>query len=200
MGLQTYKFTEAIESEFREVCQISSAPIILFARENISYQKLCEMKLPSNVEIHHSQDLAFELEGNSFIEQAKQNSTDEYVLLCLRLDRESSSFLIKQFFEWQQMVKKKENFNFVKRVLSKTQRVARPLIWRSTCNNILSKYDLEDLPYIHKDVSSEAQNFEDFCHQIEKAAFIMTERAIRFELKALQSALCNAWVQQKKRS
>ncbi|MDJ0553025.1 MAG: polysaccharide pyruvyl transferase family protein [Microcoleaceae cyanobacterium MO_207.B10] len=176
MGPQTYKFTDAIEADFREICQLSSAPIILFARERISYNYLCQMGLPKNVEIKISPDFAFELEDSPFIQEHQQNSRNDYILVCMRLDRESSSLWIRRLSEWKQALKKLGKSNLLSRVLGKTQRLSRPWIWRSVCNDICNRYNLNNLPHIYKDVSLEETDFESFCNQIEKAAFIITER------------------------
>lgn len=176
MGPQTYKFTDAIEAEFQEICQLTSAPIILFARERISYDYLCQMGLPKNVEIKISPDFAFELEDSPFIQEHQQNSRNDYILICMRLDRESNSSWIRRLFEWQQALKKLGKSNLLRRVLGKTQRLSRPWIWRSVCNDICTRYNLNNLPHIYKDVSLEEPDFDSFCNQIKRAAFIITER------------------------
>ncbi len=84
---QTYWFDS---TDFPNIFQSAKQEIHLFCREKNSYSLLSSMKLPSNVNIHLSQDHALYLSREDLIPFVKRSVDCSYDLLCLRTDQESA--------------------------------------------------------------------------------------------------------------
>lgn len=84
---QTYWFNS---TQFPKIFQNTKQEIHLFSRERNSYSLLEKMKLPSNVNIHLSQDAALYLSREDLIPFSHRSISCSYDLLCLRNDKESA--------------------------------------------------------------------------------------------------------------
>ncbi|ACK69072.1 Exopolysaccharide biosynthesis protein-like protein [Gloeothece citriformis PCC 7424] len=176
MAPQTFKFTNDILQEFLSICQISSASIILFARELYSYELLSKLNLPNNVEIKISQDLAFELKDSTFIKDYKKKSSEEYCLLCMRLDKESSFSLMCQLNDYR---KKAKNLKLIQpittKIFAKMQRLTGRWLGNSLYNDIINQFGFTPLTRLHKDIAY-TSSLDEYCNAITKSAMIITER------------------------
>jgi exopolysaccharide biosynthesis predicted pyruvyltransferase EpsI len=175
MGPQTYQFTESIYKNFCFVCALSPAPIILFCRESKSYEHLQTWELPHNVEIKLSDDFAFELKDSPFIQEHRQSSSQEYILVSMRSDKESSSPWISQIALIIDNLRSSNAPNLLVRLLGKIRSLSIPLVWKSNHREILRQHEQFNFPCLYTDASS-LSSFESFCDIIDKAAFIITDR------------------------
>jgi exopolysaccharide biosynthesis predicted pyruvyltransferase EpsI len=67
----------------------------LFARDPESYQNLCNLNLPSKIQIGLAHDPAFYLKDSQWIEEVRETCTSEYILASFRGDHESAQNLPK---------------------------------------------------------------------------------------------------------
>jgi exopolysaccharide biosynthesis predicted pyruvyltransferase EpsI len=177
MGPQTYRFNDDIYNEFCEVCALTDAPIILFCREMYSYELLQTYQLPQNVSLEISDDFAFELEDSEFIEQHRQQATEEYILISMRLDKESSFFWLRNLASLITKARESNYPSLLIRLLSKLQRLLIPLIYSLKWKKAVSESSqfTSKLPFIYADASSSA-SLNEFCDLIDKASLIVTDR------------------------
>jgi exopolysaccharide biosynthesis predicted pyruvyltransferase EpsI len=160
---------------FKEVCEISNSPFILFARDYFSAESLQQKNLPEHCQIHVSQDPAFELEGGDFIKDLAQASSEKHVLIALRKDE----FIANSELSTAKLLARAKGTWLPKRI-------RRPLSWvrdRMVANvskdviaRILKEEKVKrELPKIYRDVSVSV-GFEKFVTAIRDAALIITDR------------------------
>lgn len=160
---------------FREICEISRAPFILFARDHISAKSLREANLPAHCRVHLSHDPAFELRDSEFITNLKQKSSEKHVLIAMRKDEPmrkdelvTAKLLARAKGTWL------------------PKKIRRPLSWirdrivahlsRDIIKTILEQEKVtKQLPRIYRDVSVSV-GYEEFVAVIRDAALIITNR------------------------
>jgi exopolysaccharide biosynthesis predicted pyruvyltransferase EpsI len=166
VGPSTYRFHNV---NFRKVCEISSSPFILFARDNISAGVLREVGMPEHCDVRVSQDSAFELRDSDFIANLLNNATEKHVLIAMRKDKEGvAGVLVKMRGTW--LPKK------IRRPLSwiRDRMVAR--VSKDTISTILEHENVPNkLPIIYRDIA-ESLCFDEFVATIRDAALIVTNR------------------------
>jgi exopolysaccharide biosynthesis predicted pyruvyltransferase EpsI len=160
---------------FREICEISKSPFVLFVRDNTSDESLREANLPSHCQVYTSQDPAFELQGSDFITNLVHESSEKHILVAMRKD-----------------IPMRKNELLSARLLARTKgtwlpkKIRRPLSWvrdrlvahlsKDIIAGILKQEKIgRELPKIYRDVSSSV-SFEEFVATIRDAALIITDR------------------------
>jgi len=160
---------------FREICEISKSPFILFARDYISAESLREANLPACCQVHISQDPAFELQGSDFITNLVQESSEKHVLVAMRKD----DFIRKDKPRTARLLARAKGTWLPKKI-------RRPLSWvrdrmvahlsKDIITSILKQEKVgRELPKIYRDVSSSV-SFEEFVAAIRDAALVVTNR------------------------
>lgn len=160
---------------FREICEISKSPFILFARDLTSAESLREANLPAHCQVYTSQDPAFELQGSDFITSLVRESSEKHVLVAMRKDEIirkdkllTAGLLARARGTWL------------------PKNIRRPLSWvrdrlvahlsKDIIAGILKQEDMgRELPKIYRDVSASV-SFEEFVTLIRDAALIITDR------------------------
>jgi len=160
---------------FREICEISKSPFILFVRDNTSAESLREANLPSHCQIHISQDPAFELQDSDFITNLVHESSEKHILVAMRKD-----------------IPMRKTEMLSARLLARAKgtwlpkKIRRPFSWvrdrmvahlsKDIITSILKQEKVgRELPKIYRDVSSSV-SFEEFVAAIRDAALIITDR------------------------
>jgi len=157
--------------DFKDICKISSSPLILFARENNSANALRQLNLPQHCQVHVSQDLAFELRGSEFIANIVKNAAEKHVLIAMRKDKEGVGMAGVQFKLKVKWLPKK---------------IRRPLAWirdrmvasvsRDIIKDIFQQEKVDrKLPKIYRDVASSV-SFQEFVALICDATLVVTNR------------------------
>lgn len=166
MGPNTFRFRGV---NFREICEASSSPFILFARDNISAELLREANLPAHCQVHISHDSAFELYDSDFVAELLTKCQGKHILIAMRKDVEGSAgILIKMKGTWL------------------PKKIRRPFSWlrdkmvahmsHDIIQRIIKQEEVpKRLPRIYRDVSSSV-SFEHFVASIRDAALIITDR------------------------
>lgn len=160
---------------FREICEISKSPFILFARDYISAESLREANLPVHCQVHLSQDPAFELQGSDFITNLVQESSEKHVLAAMRKD---SPMRKDKLLTARLLARAKGTWL--------PKKIRRPFSWvrdrmvahlsKDIIASILKQEKVgRELPKIYRDVSSSV-GFEEFVAAIRDAALIITDR------------------------
>jgi exopolysaccharide biosynthesis predicted pyruvyltransferase EpsI len=167
VGPSTYRFSS---DRFNKICEINHTPLILFARDYISADIVKKRNPPSNVEVKISQDLVFEIQDSSFIENILKECKEKHVLVSMRTDCSASSvgILSKVKGKWV------------------PKRLRRPLSWvrdrlvslksRSSIKTIIDREGIpRNIPRIYRDVAV-VIGFDEFVDMIRDAALIITDR------------------------
>jgi exopolysaccharide biosynthesis predicted pyruvyltransferase EpsI len=76
---------------FERICAHADSPMVLYAREQISYDLLRGFSPPAWVDVRLAQDLALELRESDFIRGLRGAARGDHVLIALRADREGSA-------------------------------------------------------------------------------------------------------------
>jgi exopolysaccharide biosynthesis predicted pyruvyltransferase EpsI len=76
---------------FERICAHADSPMVLYAREQVSYDLLRGFAPPAWVDVRLAQDLALELRDSDFIRGHRDAARQLHVLIALRGDREGSA-------------------------------------------------------------------------------------------------------------
>ncbi len=97
--------------DFSRICSKTKAPIQLFVRDNLSYEFLLGLDLPTNVVSNLSQDLAFELRSSSFIQDLQQKSSQQHILITLKQEIVEQDEIIKRLIDQQLYLSRSKTIN-----------------------------------------------------------------------------------------
>ncbi len=155
--------------DFKAICSISDARMILFARDDMSGTELRETGLPAHCEVHLSQDVAFELANSDFINGLQRTALERHVLVAMRKDEHGCAGLLART-----------------KGIWLPKKIRRPLSWlrdrivaqvsMDVINTMLREECIStSVPRIYRDVSVSV-SFDDFVALVRDAALIVTDR------------------------
>ncbi|MBN1788204.1 MAG: polysaccharide pyruvyl transferase family protein [Sedimentisphaerales bacterium] len=154
---------------FKEICEISRSPLMLFARDSISLKSLQDSNLGAHCKVDISQDPAFELIGSEFIRNLIESSSEKHVLIAMRKDECGPAKILSRTHGMWLPKKVRRPLSWVRDRL-----VAR--ISGNTIEKIIKdEKGAKKLPRIYRDVSSSV-SYEKFVKVIRDAGLIITDR------------------------
>jgi len=166
VGPSSYRFNGI---DFGAICDISTVPLFLFARERISGAIIRQEVPRPHVKVMVSPDLAFELADSDFIRELSSNCNEQHVLIAMRKDIEGATKLLSRTRgTWLPQR--------LRRPLSRLRDRLTALKSRDVIGAILESAALpRSIPRLYRDVSVSV-SFAEFTEAIRNAALIITDR------------------------
>ena len=154
---------------FLQICDLGDAPLVLYCREERSYDWLRRLQPPEHVDVRLAQDLALELQGGDFIREQLPKRSRDHFLIAMRGDREGNAGIYeKARAPWLPPLIRRPLSRVRTRLIARRSRRVIDAIGRAMGVP-------HDVPRVYCDVSVGAE-FDEFVRLIRTAHTIVTDR------------------------
>jgi exopolysaccharide biosynthesis predicted pyruvyltransferase EpsI len=190
----TLRRTELLKDLFSK----RTAPTFLFAREEISYDALCQADLGRRVELGLDQDMAFHLVGSVWLENCRKMSAQQHALIVERTDAEHTSevSLGKPLLpEWVRRAFPSWLHGRIRQAKARRHRAAAVHTpFAQNARRLFASADVAGLPVYASDISDpQVCYFDEFINLIAQASVTATNRLHVAVLSTLLGKLTYLW-------
>lgn len=171
------------KTDIRPLIAQRRSPMLIFAREQMSYENLRHMQLPQGVRIALDHDMAFRLQGSEFISRWRERQQSHSLLVCERRDAERTAAdpvtalpggKLKSWIPAPVKIKIKHYFNAPR---ASRARLSTDFERQLMAVCLADHPEMVDLPIIRADISDRGVvSFDNFCQTIANSAAILTNR------------------------